>query len=133
MKKKWLIALASAATVVVVGLLIVGFFLSDLIRQFGPLTVKVSNQSDYDIESISFGLGKAETSAQSHADGIKSGKSRSIRPKLSPEGENSIYMVWTDERGETRTAGVCGYTESASGYVTVVIGNYDVEVQEKCL
>jgi hypothetical protein len=131
-KKGMLITLITAAAIVLSCFVIIPMLNMDIFRQFGPLTVKVENKSDYDIESITFGLAREETPETSHAPGIKSGKSRSIKPRLSPLGENGIYMDWTDERGETRSASVCSYTESASGYTVVIIDNTNVQVEENC-
>ncbi|PZD97166.1 hypothetical protein DNH61_04575 [Paenibacillus sambharensis] len=87
--------------------------------------------------SVEFGI---DTSMEGATEGrfdkrkleIASGEERTIKPDLKVTGESSVYMQFTDEQGRRVTESVCSYTESLSGYSTVIIKNDTVQVDENC-
>lgn len=104
----------------------------DLIRQFQPFSVTVSNQTDDDIAVIETGIVNGDSKEQFEKT-IKSGEEIKIKPKLSLKGEGGIYIKYMDASGETIEQGVCSYTESLSGYSIVTIQSDKVTVKEKCM
>ncbi|GFN33506.1 hypothetical protein PCURB6_37660 [Paenibacillus curdlanolyticus] len=132
----WWVLGASAVAVIV--LVFVGreILNSNTVRQFLPLSVSIDNQSDAAIVSVEVGLESNSSSAAAQVNKrdliIKSGTSATIKPDLKLSGESSVYLLFTDENGRSIKETVCSYTESLSGYSSVVIYNDTVKVDERC-
>ncbi|QLG38139.1 hypothetical protein HW560_08415 [Paenibacillus sp. E222] len=108
---------------------------------FRHLRITIYNQSDYDLSNItarvSTGVDSSNTNNEgtTHAlkKGIPSGEKLKFAPQLRLSGEGSIYLEFTDSRGETYNKTVCGYTEYLSGNSYVTVTNETITVKEKCM
>jgi len=134
----------STSAILIFGILVALVYLimtSSFLRQFQSFSLTINNQSDYDIVSVEAGTLKTAPSGKGTVEGdskdsrskvIKSGEVVKFKPRLSLTGEGGIYFQYTDSRGQTVKKGVCGYTESLSGYSNVTIKNDQVVVEGKC-
>ncbi|NOU88195.1 hypothetical protein GC102_20830 [Paenibacillus sp. LMG 31460] len=134
-----------SVVIIIVGIVLMKSSRFDLINQFKSFSYTIDNQSDYNIISVETGINTSNRSGE-RIDGaskdiykkiIKSGEKVKITPdiKLYGEGlsgEGSIYLKYTDSRGKSFEKGLCGYTESVSGYSKVSITNDEVTVTENC-
>ncbi|MGC5774441.1 hypothetical protein [Paenibacillus pabuli] len=64
---------------------------------------------------------------------IPSGENLKFAPQLQISGESSVYLTFTDSRGETYHEMVCGYAEYLSGNSYVTITNETVTVKEESM
>lgn len=96
---------------------------------FSPFTVEVTNDSEYDIVSLEFGLLKGE-SKETLDKIIASGTKARFNPNLDLTSENVVYMKFRDARGEGGELTVCGYTEYLKGMTRVRINEQEAVVEE---
>jgi hypothetical protein len=98
----------------------------------GRFSVTISNKSDYDLMSVETGI-VSGASKDLYDKKIIAGAKAKIIPELRLTGEGAVYLKYTDSKGDTTDAVVCGYTESLSGRSTVTIYNDRVDVKQNCL
>ncbi|MCU6707953.1 hypothetical protein M6D81_04435 [Paenibacillus sp. J5C_2022] len=94
-----------------------------------PFTVEVTNDSEYDIVSLEFGLLKGE-SKETLDKIIASGSKARFIPNLDLTSENAVYLKFRDARGEGGELTVCGYTEYLNGMTRVRINEKEAVVEE---
>ncbi|WP_153980177.1 hypothetical protein [Paenibacillus xylanilyticus] len=127
-----------AAVVIFIGIIIGMAY--PTIDQFRSLRITIHNQSDFDLTNVNASLVQGEGPVNSERDGsvyklkkdIASGKKVKFTPRLSPSGESSVHLQFTDSRGEIHTKVVCGYTEYLSGKTYVNVTNDNITVKEEC-
>ncbi len=108
---------------------------------FRHLRITIHNQSDYELTNIQTSLTTGGNSFNTNEKGslhlleenIPSGENLKFAPQLQVSGESSVYLTFTDSRGETYTEMVCGYTEYLSGNSYVTVTNENVNVKEECM
>ncbi|MEK5254978.1 hypothetical protein NST74_16065 [Paenibacillus sp. FSL F4-0125] len=105
--------------------------ISNLLTPFKSFLLTVDNQSDDEISSIEIGLIHTD-SKELFIDHIKKGETKKFKPTLSLSGEGSIYLKYTDAKGQSTQEMVCGYTEYLSGYSTVTITNKGTTIVQQC-
>jgi len=98
---------------------------------FKNFLLTVDNQSDDEISSIEIGLIHMD-SKELFTDPIKKGETKKFKPTLSLSGEGSIYLKYTNAKGQSTQETVCGYTEYLSGYSTVTITNEGTTIVQQC-
>ncbi|AIQ24298.1 hypothetical protein H70737_16440 [Paenibacillus sp. FSL H7-0737] len=105
--------------------------ISNILTPFKNFLLTVDNQSDDEISSIEIGLIHMD-SKELFTDPIKKGETKRFKPTLSLSGEGSIYLKYTDAKGQSTQETVCGYTEYLSGYSTVTITNEGTTIVQQC-
>jgi len=105
--------------------------ISNILTPFKNFLLTVDNQSNDEISSIEIGLIHMD-SKELFTDPIKKGETKKFKPTLSLSGEGSIYLKYTDAKGQSTQETVCGYTEYLSGYSTVTITNEGTTVVQQC-
>ncbi|MGE7616194.1 hypothetical protein [Paenibacillus sp. FSL R5-0744] len=105
--------------------------ISNILTPFKNFLLTVDNQSDDEISSIEIGLIHMD-SKELFTDPIKKGETKKFKPTLSLSGEGSIYLKYTNAKGQSTQETVCGYTEYLSGYSTVTITNEGTTVVQQC-
>lgn len=105
--------------------------ISNILTPFKSFLLTVDNQSDDEISSIEIGLIHTD-SKELFTDPIKKGETKKFKPTLSLSGEGSIYLKYTDAKGQSTQEMVCGYTEYLSGYSTVTITNEGTTIVQQC-
>ncbi|MEK4351169.1 hypothetical protein MKX41_10000 [Paenibacillus sp. FSL R5-0475] len=105
--------------------------ISNILTPFKNFLLTVDNQSDDEISSIEIGLIHMD-SKELFTDPIKKGETKKFKPTLSLSGEGSIYLKYTDAKGQSTQETVCGYTEYLSGYSTVTITNEGTTIVQQC-
>ncbi|PQP84527.1 hypothetical protein C0Q44_08210 [Paenibacillus sp. PCH8] len=111
------------------------------IDPFRQLRITIHNQSDYDLTNIQASLTTGGDALNTSEPGsihtlqksIPSGENVKFAPQLHISGESSVYLTFTDSRGETYNEMVCGYTESLFGNSYVTVTNENVTVKEECM
>ncbi|SFS57561.1 hypothetical protein [Paenibacillus sp. BC26] len=123
------------------GLLLLGNYVLqlDIVKENRAFTVRIDNKSSFDLVTVETGLltsGDAgntiKVQPNLHAEPIRSGTSRHIKPKLSSVGESSIYLKFTNSNGESFERSVCSYTEHLTGYTKVKVTDKEITVDESC-
>ncbi len=102
------------------------------IYPIGRFSVTISNKSDYDLVSVETGI-VSGVSKDLYDKIINAGSKAKIKPELRLTGEGAIYLKYTDSRGDSKDAVVCGYTESLSGRSMVTVYNDRVDVKQNCM
>ncbi|MFD5020171.1 hypothetical protein ACFWMP_14815 [Paenibacillus sp. NPDC058367] len=105
--------------------------ISNILTPFKNFLLTVDNQSDDEISSIEIGLIHMD-SKELFTDPIKKGETKKFKPTLSLSGEGSIYLKYTNAKGQSTQETVCGYTEYLSGYSTVTITNEGTTIVQQC-
>lgn len=108
-------------------------------------SVTIVNESDHDIVSVETGIlvtgfsgGIVESgSKDTYTRTIQSGKSATIKPKLSLRVDGSlreggIYMRFEDSSGAKAEKMICSYTEYLAGHSKVTVTNDDIVVEQDC-
>ncbi|MEK4348906.1 hypothetical protein [Paenibacillus sp. FSL P4-0184] len=129
MKRRFFIGIAifSMGIVIAFGISTI----SNILSPFKSFLLTVDNQSDDDISSIEIGLIHTD-SKELFTSPIKKGETKRFKPTLSLSGEGSIYLKYTNAKGQSTQETVCGYTEFLSGYSTVTITNEGTTVVQQC-
>jgi hypothetical protein len=112
----------------------------DFFNMFKSFTVRIYNQSDFDLVKIETGILQSDAQGNTIETGstdvvedtLASGGKLTFKPKLSIQGEGGVYMKVTDSRGQTETYSVCSYTESLSGLTDVIVRNDEADIDENC-
>lgn len=112
----------------------------DFFNMFKSFTVRIYNQSDFDLVKIETGILQSDAQGNTIETGstdvvedtLASGGKLTFKPKLSIQGEGGVYMKVTDSRGQTETYSVCSYTESLSGQTDVTVSNDGVKIDQDC-
>jgi len=129
-----------SAIVLVIGIIAFKSLLN-AVDPFRHLRITIHNQSDYDLTNIQTSLTKGDNSFNNNESGslhlleenIPSGENLKFSPQLQVSGESSVYLTFTNSRGETYNEVVCGYTEYLSGNSYVTVTNENVTVKEECM
>ncbi len=107
---------------------------------FRHLRITIHNQSDYELTNIQTSLTTGGNSFNTKKgslhlleENIPSGEDLKFAPQLQVSGESSVYLTFTNSRGETYNEVVCGYTEYLSGNSYVTVTNENVTVKEECM
>lgn len=136
-KKKIIIL---SAIVLGIGIITFMSFLN-AVDPFRHLRIIIHNQSDYELTNIQTSLTTGGNSFNTNEKGslhlleenIPSGENLKFAPQLQVSGESSVYLTFTDSRGETYNEVVCGYTEYLSGNSYVTVTNENVTVKDECM
>ncbi|MFJ2046291.1 hypothetical protein ACIOBL_22035 [Paenibacillus taichungensis] len=128
------------AVVIFIGIIIYMSF-QNAIDPFKDLRITIHNQSDYDLSNIKASLTKDDHSSNTNENGsiynlnkaVPSGEQVKFAPQLQLSGEGSVYLEFTNSRGETYNKTVCGYTEYLSGNSYVTVTNETITVREDCM
>ncbi|ANE45646.1 hypothetical protein SY83_04285 [Paenibacillus swuensis] len=136
-KKNTLILLVLIATISV-GLVIAKAIpeISSVLNLFRNFTVVIHNQSDHAVKAIEIGVDSSGqtkgTPSATYNRTIQKKTKVKFTPQLRMTGEGSIYLKYTDSKGNTVKKTICSYTETLSGHSKVTIKNNEVTVVEDC-
>jgi hypothetical protein len=128
---------------IILGIGIIAFMsFLNTVDPFRHLRITIHNQSDYELTNIQTSLTTGGNSFNTNEKGsplhlleenIPSGENLKFAPQLQVSGESSVYLTFTDSRGETYNEVVCGYTEYLSGNSYVTVTNENVTVKDECM
>ncbi|MCM3174090.1 hypothetical protein [Paenibacillus sp. MER 99-2] len=108
------------------------------IDRFKDFRITIDNQSAYELTGIQSGLIGSENanvmgkSLFIPGQDLPSGHKIQFTPQLKLSGEGSIYLKFSDSRGNNYTKTVCGYTEYLAGHTRVTVTNDTISVNEEC-
>lgn len=125
-------------------ILFIGLVISMVYQALEPfrhLRITIHNQSDYDLSNITARVSSGVDSFNTNNEGtiynlnkaVPSGEQVKFAPQLQLSGEGSVYLEFTNNRGETYNKTVCGYTEYLSGNSYVTVTNETITVREDCM
>ncbi|SLK06771.1 MULTISPECIES: hypothetical protein [unclassified Paenibacillus] len=125
-------------------ILFIGLGISMVYQALDPfrhLRITIHNQSDYDLSNITARVSSGVDSFNTNNEGtiynlnkaVPSGEQVKFAPQLQLSGEGSVYLEFTNSRGETYNKTVCGYTEYLSGNSYVTVTNETITVREDCM
>ncbi|MCZ1264152.1 MULTISPECIES: hypothetical protein [Paenibacillus] len=125
-------------------ILFIGLVISIVYQALDPfrhLRITIHNQSDYDLSNITARVSSGVDSFNTNNEGtiynlnkaVPSGEQVKFAPQLQLSGEGSVYLEFTNSRGETYNKTVCGYTEYLSGNSYVTVTNETITVREDCM
>ncbi|SDK88835.1 hypothetical protein SAMN05428961_103122 [Paenibacillus sp. OK060] len=125
-------------------ILFIGLVISMVYQALDPfrhLRITIHNQSDYDLSNITTRVSSGVDSFNTNNEGtiynlnkaVPSGEQVKFAPQLQLSGEGSVYLEFTNSRGETYNKTVCGYTEYLSGNSYVTVTNETITVKEECM
>ncbi|WP_157279783.1 hypothetical protein [Paenibacillus swuensis] len=96
----------------------------------------IHNQSDHAVKAIEIGVDSSGqtkgTPSATYNRTIQKKTKVKFTPQLRMTGEGSIYLKYTDSKGNTVKKTICSYTETLSGHSKVTIKNNEVTVVEDC-
>ncbi|WP_145324447.1 hypothetical protein [Paenibacillus xylanexedens] len=126
---------------IILGIGIIAFMcFLNAVDPFRHLRITIHNQSDYELTNIQTSLTTGGNSFNTKKgslhlleENIPSGEDLKFAPQLQVSGESSVYLTFTNSRGETYNEVVCGYTEYLSGNSYVTVTNENVTVKEECM